>query len=153
MSINPDQLKLLIKDVLMPIPRLYSEEAVALLMMTAATESNLGEYLCQVGGPALGVMQVEPVTMTDNYDSYLNYRPEFTAQIGMVSGVYGPSVKQLRFNMAFNILIARLKYYRSKGRLPKDLESMAKYHEKYYNAGGAADWRVTLEKYRYYCEA
>jgi len=152
MAIDVKQVKLLITDVLIPIPKFYSEEAVTLLMMTAAAESNLGEYLQQVGGPALGLMQVEPATMNDNYDNYLGYRSELTAQIGMVSGVYDASAKQLRFNLAFNILMARLKYYRSKGGIPKDLEGMAKYHEKYYNAGGSAEWKVTLEKYRYYCE-
>lgn len=42
---------------------LYSVDAVELLMLTAATESNLGYYLKQVGGgPALGIFQCEPNT-------------------------------------------------------------------------------------------
>lgn len=42
---------------------LYSADAVELLMLTAATESNLGCYIKQVGGgPALGIFQCEPNT-------------------------------------------------------------------------------------------
>ena len=35
--------------------------------------------------------------------------------------------------------------------LPSDLEGMAKYHYRVYNAGGKAHWEVTLAKYRFFC--
>jgi hypothetical protein len=63
---NPKQLReLVIRPVLEylhpDIP--YSHEAEDLLMMIAAHESHLGEYVKQVQGPALGIYQMEPDTL------------------------------------------------------------------------------------------
>lgn len=56
------QLRELITHVLKKYD-LYSVDAVELLMLTAATEGNLGYYIRQVGGgPALGIFQCEPNT-------------------------------------------------------------------------------------------
>ena len=55
---------------------MYSEPAEQLLLGTACAESNLGTYLHQVGGPALGVFQIEPATHTDIWENYLLYRGE-----------------------------------------------------------------------------
>lgn len=56
------QLRELITHVLKRY-NLYSDNAVELLMLTAAVESNLGHYIKQVGnGPALGIFQCEPNT-------------------------------------------------------------------------------------------
>src|SRR5215469_8912658 len=45
----------------------YSLVAEDLLMATAAVESGLGSRLVQLGGPALGVFQIEPATVQDLY--------------------------------------------------------------------------------------
>ena len=71
MGINKDQFRDLIRRTLKDIT-LYSEDAVDLLMMTAAAESNLGEYLRQINGPALGAFQMEPGTHDDIWKNYLN---------------------------------------------------------------------------------
>lgn len=57
------QLRELITHVLKKYD-LHSDNAVELLMLTAAVESNLGHYIKQVGGgPALGIFQCEPATL------------------------------------------------------------------------------------------
>ncbi len=57
------QLRELIQVVLKEYD-LYSRDAEELLMLTAATESNLGYYIKQKGGgPALGIFQCEPDTL------------------------------------------------------------------------------------------
>jgi hypothetical protein len=43
----------------------YSKEAAFLLLGTAAIESNCGEYIKQINGPALGIWQMEPDTLHD----------------------------------------------------------------------------------------
>lgn len=42
-----------------------TQSAVILLLATAAQESLCGEYVTQVGGPALGIFQMEPPTYRD----------------------------------------------------------------------------------------
>lgn len=54
----------------------YTEEAVDLLMMTAAHESNGCSYIKQINGPALGVYQMEPSTEADIWDNYLEFNTE-----------------------------------------------------------------------------
>lgn len=154
MPIEKNQLRDLISRTLMKIPKLYSKNAVELLMLTAATESDLGTYLVQVGGPALGLMQVEPNTMRDNYGNYLYFRDRLRFDIGEACGVYEASEWQLESNMAFNILMARLKYWRSDEPMPDTLLGMAVWHEKWYNTKNnynGTDIEHTLSKYHYFC--
>ena len=44
-----------------------SNDSAFLLFCTAAIESNCGEYIKQINGPALGVWQMEPATHMDIY--------------------------------------------------------------------------------------
>jgi len=151
MGICKKQLKNLIERTLRKIPLLYTPDAVTLLMMTCAAESDLGHWIHQIEGPACGIMMVEPETMWDNYTSYLDFRRYLSDDIQRVSDVSKPNIDALEGNLIFNTLMARIKYFRSPGALPSSLEGMAKYHEKYYNAGGSADWEVTLAKYQHFC--
>ena len=65
MSIDAQQFR---EEIVRPVlehldaadPGIDSPNAEELLMLTAATESQLGRYLRQVRGPAIGVFQVEP---------------------------------------------------------------------------------------------
>ena len=151
MSICKHQLRDLITRTLKRVPKFYSEEAVTLLMMTCAAESDLGTYLVQNGGPAKGIMQVEPATMKGNYGNYLYFRDKLKDAIYFACGVLKPDDDALEYNFAFNILMARLKYYRDSEPIPHDLEGMAHYHERVYNAGGAAHAETTLAKYHHFC--
>lgn len=69
------QLECLIQTVV-AVMRLYSVEAIDLLMLTAAQESHLGKYIQQLGsGPARGIFQMEPKTLQDlRKDSVGSYR-------------------------------------------------------------------------------
>ena len=65
---NKTQLQeLVIEPTLMDIPAGYSREAVLMAMMCAAHESLRGQYLKQVGGPALGIYGIEPDTYYDTW--------------------------------------------------------------------------------------
>ena len=59
------------------VPGAEAEYAAVLLTGsgTAAVESRMGTYLRQIGGPALGIWQVEPATHLDCWDNWLDYRP------------------------------------------------------------------------------
>ena len=129
-----DQFRELITDVLQALD-LASPVAADLLMGTAAQESRLGTYLRQNGkGPALGVFQMEPATERDLWDNYLVYNPVLVAKLTAACGVRGPG-PHLRWNLAYQIAMARLHYRRVKEPLPAtgDVLALAGYWKRYYN--------------------
>jgi len=118
-------------------PGAYSEDAVELLIGTAAIESNMGFYLKQVGGgPACGVFQVEPATAIDNFIHYLRYQDDQAEFVRsymserLVSQVFdGDKVRidiqdtpelreELTTNLIFGMFMARIKYLRAPEPLP-----------------------------------
>jgi len=152
MSIDKDQLRQLIRDVLVEID-LHSDSAEELLMMTAATESHLGRYIEQVGGPAEGVFQAEPATIEDIWDNYLGYRPELPTRVIDVIGGGGLSKFALRANLTYQIIMARIHYLRVKARLPAadDIGGLASYWKTHYNTKlGKGTVKKAIESYEYY---
>ena len=56
---------------------MLSENAILLLIITMAIESDLGTFIKQkYDGPALGPYQMEPATYYDNWENNLRFRPE-----------------------------------------------------------------------------
>ena len=117
----------------------YSEAAVELLMMTAAHESRLGTYIAQVGGPALGIYQMEPATEDDIIENFLDYRRKISLKVeGLIPN------KCLISDLKYATMMARVHYYRDSEPLPEvdDIEGLAKYAKRVYNTkAGKADWR------------
>lgn len=163
--INPDQLReYVIRPTLKYLdPEIpYSEDAVELLMMTAAHESKLGTYLKQVNGPALGIYQMEPSTATDIWDNFLSARgrKELSLRIqDWVKSVIcffsdGTKVYALTYNLVYATAMARVHYYRVPEALPKkeDIAGMARYAKKYYNTHlGKATILDYSRAYERYC--
>lgn len=132
MTMDKRQLRGLISDVLEDMD-MHSEDAVELLMLTAAQESHLGTYIQQVGGgPALGIFQMEPATERDIWDNYLKYKPEYKQVIYDITGT-DPRSWDLRSNLLYSIAMARLHYKRVPKALPKDVKGYARYWKLYYN--------------------
>ena len=151
MSFTPESLRKIIRGALQPITEtrhpLYTEDAEELLMMIMAHESHLGTALEQVGGgPALGLCQVEPSTMWDNYRNFLATRLPLSQQIDNITGYSGPSENNLQFNHPYNIIHARLKIYRCRGVIPsaKDPVALSIYAKQFYNTPLG---KATAEKY------
>jgi hypothetical protein len=144
-----ESLRRIIKISLQPITEtrhpLWSQEAEELLVMISAHESRLGKDLKQIGsGPALGLYQIEPDTMHDNYQNFLDNRKGLSGQIANITGCEGPDVAQLQYNPIYGTIHARLKIYRSAGDIPKDFPSMAEYAKKIFNSPQGA---ATPEQY------
>jgi hypothetical protein len=138
---NKKQLRELIQDVLKSLePNIpYSEAAVELLMMTAAHESNLGEFIKQVKGPALGIYQMEPATYNDIFDNYLIYKHWSPTRLG---------ADVLRWSLWHSTTLARIHYYRVAEALPETIEGASEYAKKYYNTiAGKATATKYLEDY------
>ena len=157
-------------------PSAYSDKAVQLMMGTAAIESQLGEYIVQLGdGPAKGFMQVEQATALDNWVNWLRYnkrdanhvgsvlstqaRAEIFNELGDVRKSINPSRvldDELTLNIRYNVLMARIKYIRSPKPLPdhNDVYAMANYWEVVYQGDPSRTIGETaqdfVEKYELY---
>lgn len=133
----------------------YSEEAVELLMMTAATESNLGTYWEQAKGPALGVFQMEPNTHNDIWENYLKYKKDLAEKINTLTWFEGGTEEdELHHNLVYQIIMARVLYKRVPAPMPKmnDLW-LAAYYKKWYNTPlGKGTVQKAIEKYNKYCK-
>jgi hypothetical protein len=130
--LSPGQLRRLIKEVLEPI-NLYSKEAEELLMLTAAQESKLGTYIYQLGkGPARGIFQMEPHTEKDLFTHFISHRHNLNMSVAEYDTV---DEDDLSFNLAYQIVMARIHYLRVKEPLPNqnNIEAIAKYWKRYWN--------------------
>lgn len=150
MAINVEQLRKYVIEPTLKDFGLYSTDAVALLLGTAAQESALGTYVKQINGPAEGIFQMEPNTELDIWDNYLNYRPELAQQI---LSIMGGDTESLVLNLGYQTIMARIHYLRVPEALPdsKDVAAMAQYWKRYYNTpkGKGTEAEFIENYYRY----
>jgi hypothetical protein len=124
---------------------LWSEAAENLLLMTAATESNLGEHLVQIpSGPARGWMQIETATEFDVHTNWLQYRPEIRARVLELLPEWQDGDAMVG-NLFYAAAIARVIYRRAAPPLPaaNDWPGLARYWKVHYNTVGG---KGTVEK-------
>lgn len=153
---NAKQLKNLIEMILKMIGK-YSEEAVDLLMLTAAQESHCGKYIRQIGtGPARGIFQMEPDTLSDLYANFLSYKKPLLEIINEFRTSQSIHI-DLEGNLPFQIVAARFQYFRQKGAIPKSenfnddfeyVEALAKYWKRHWNTElGAGTVEEAVQNY------
>jgi hypothetical protein len=130
----PDHLRRIIRTACTLI-NMYSLAAEDLLLGTAATESHLGRYDQQINGPALGLYQMEPSTLSDIYCNFLAYRHDLFRIICNATATTGVDQNHLRFDPIYSTIMARIHYLRVKHPIPGagDLLSQAKYWKMWYN--------------------
>lgn len=123
-------------------------EARFLLLCTAAIESECGHYIKQVGGPALGIWQMEPDTHDDiwqNCDA-LNDKTSFEFLIDEFSlkcqnfSEAGNFEDDLMLSPLYACAMARLKYSMDSKALPAynggtdlDIDMFYRYYKRVYN--------------------
>jgi len=134
---NHEQLRtLIVRPVLKRLEKHipYSEAAVELLMMTAAHESRLGEYIHQVGGIAKGIYQMEQATADDIETNYLSYRPEMDEDILQMM-CCDSICDNLVGNLYYSTAMARVHYFRDKEPLPEieDFTGLGAYAKRVWN--------------------
>ena len=130
---NKVPLRHLIPSVLKEL-NLHSDNAVNLLMGTAAQESHLGKYRKQMGGgPALGIFQMEPATFNDIVNNYLRYKPELAARVERVARISRFKAEDIENNDLLAICMARVHYLRVREAIPSDLDGWARYWKRYFN--------------------
>jgi hypothetical protein len=132
----------------------FQDNVGQLLLGIAAQESQMGSYLKQIEGPALGVWQMEPATHRDIHQNFLVYRPELRSNIYMVCGMEDdnqiPPDSTMAFNLCYGCAMARVKLLRSKDPLPffNDIAGQAIYWKNNYNSlAGKGDVAAYLNNY------
>lgn len=123
---------------------LYSKPAEDLVFGTACVESNCGEYLRQINGPALGFFQMEPATHDDIYKNFLKYKPDLKARVMKLSAPGLSAAENLKSNLMYAAAMCRIHYLRVSQPIPEDLQGQAEYWKKYYNT---AKGKGSVEKY------
>ncbi|MCJ8293758.1 MAG: hypothetical protein MJK15_05060 [Colwellia sp.] len=124
-----------------------SRNANFLSLCTAAIESNCGYYIKQVGGPALGIWQMEPATESDiliNCDAI--QRPD---ELGMLQS-FGNEVSNVMWLTVcpmYACAMARLKYSMDVAPLPdsENIRAVYDYYKRIYNTPAGAS---TYEKFK-----
>ena len=154
---NPKQLKDLIARVLKSMGH-YSREAVDLLMVTAAQESHCGHYIRQIGGPALGIFQMEPETLLDIYENYLPRKPQLARKLSE-SRTYDREL-DLEGNLLYQIVAARVHFLRVPKAIPKRewfeaehayVSALAGYWKQYWNTlAGKGSVKEAVQNYNIY---
>lgn len=160
MSFNSEQFRELIKETLQEVESETSgkirmtEEAVDLLMMTAAHESLLGTFIVQCGGPAKGPFQMETLTHDDHWDYIDNRR---WLREAMREMAFMEEADAMEWNLKYAIVMARIHYYRKPEKLPKGTQEdywvlLSEYCKQHYNTVlGKATPEKYLEDYYKYC--
>ena len=132
----------------------YSKDAEELLVFTCAVESNGGEYIHQIKGPALGVYQCEPNTYHDIWRNYIVHRSRLTMMLSLKFDVNGiPKEERLVYDLGYATAICRLHYMRVKEALPdgRDVDAVWAYYKKYYNTElGKSTKKKSIEAYQRY---
>lgn len=111
---------------------LNSVAAQELLLGTALQESRI-TYLAQLGGPALGVFQMEPATHDDIWLNFLAYKPILAQKLENLSAKQTP--KEMATNLLYAAAMCRVHYYRVSAPLPEAgaINAQASYWKTYYN--------------------
>lgn len=117
----------------------YSDDAVKLLLGTAAQESKLGHWIDQTTpgpGPAYGMWQMEKATYKDHCSWMQRYNKTLWKQslaVNIPTSFIIDGVDELQGNLYLACFFARIHYWRIKESLPTTLEGYARYWKKYYN--------------------
>lgn len=133
----------------------YSREAEELLLMTCAHESKGGMYIHQVGGPALGIYQMEPKTARDIWENYLLFRDELSYLVADLLPVRGRCGRETDLTdcLSYATAMARVHYFRVEEAIPRRMKytdemswlvDLANYAKKYYNTPAG---KATAMKY------
>ena len=138
-------LNYVITPTLVEIPKGCTPESELAIIMIIAHESRRGVYIKQVGnGPALGMIQMEPLTHDDTW-KYGDSIWTNAMNMGIItpqqksSGIH-PFAERLIYDLRYNVFMARQRLFMKPGALPKDVALLSQYLKQHWNStSGDAD--------------
>ena len=126
---------------------MYSEGSEELLVAICAQESSGGRYLKQIGGPALGIFQMQPSTHDNIWTKYLlNSDKEKTINtLGytVLKGcryIISPPAEVMIHNLYYATMMARCFWLGFEGLIPdkNDLDGIWDIYKEYWNTEDGA---------------
>lgn len=143
--INYNQMQDIVTEILKDM-QAFKPQARDAIMMIIAHESNCGKYWRQIGGgPALGIIQMEPWVHDDTWE----HCDSINERAGLLS--IKKNIKQLERSIEYNVFMARCRLLMDVKPLPNDLPGMSAYLKKYWNSdSGKAEHDSYLKAYRYW---
>jgi len=146
--INAKQLRELVICPALHSIGLWSSMSEDLLIMLAAHESNGGDYIAQIDGPALGIYQMEPATHNFLWSKLRGTDEKYMALGGKIlfacHFMGKPDSTELIWNMKYATMMARVLFLLNKEPIPTDIKNLAQYAKKYWNSPSG---KATPEKY------
>lgn len=130
--------------------QMYTKEFAELLVFTCATESAGGTYIKQITGPAVGIFQIEPNSLTDLWVNYVVRNARYLNLLSMNFGLYKmPDPIDLITNMKLAAGVCALFYKRHKVNcLSMEPDALWEIYKKYYNTvKGKAEKETSLKAY------
>jgi len=140
----------LLKEIIRPVLQdlsMWSEPAERLLLGTACQESSCGQYVRQIGGPALGIFQMEPATHDDIWDRFLAHHPDLSRKLNRWRAQYGNGMGpgEMVGNNFYAAAMCRIHYLRVADSIPDYLDGQAHYWKRFYNT---VKGHGTVEQYK-----
>ena len=125
----------------------HSKNASMQSLATAAIESKCGHYIKQIGGPALGIWQMEPDTAQDiwlNCDA-LKGELQNVVELFMLRAHWRNNLVE---SPVYACAMARLKYSMDRAPLPPhdDLEAIYAYYKRIYNTPLGASTLIKFKR-------
>lgn len=146
----------LINHVIIPtlneIPKGFSSEAVLAVIMIIAHESKRGEFIHQVGGPALGLIQMEPATHDDTW-KHADSIWRNAELLGIIThdehvNDIHPPAERLTYDLRYNVFMARQRLFMKPGKLPITSDTMSEYLKIHWNSiNGSANFDSYMVDY------
>jgi len=128
------------------IPKGKTQESINAVMMIIAHESVNGFYLVQLKGPALGMIQMEPLTHNETWKwgdtIWINALTcEIITQQEFDSKSH-PKPDRLIYDLAYNVFMCRQRLFMKKGALPTGMHELSNYLKNAWNSayGKAEDY-------------
>lgn len=139
-GISPQELRERVIRPTLAFLSLGGDAAEELLLGTAMQESRCGAHIVQIGGPALGIWQMEPSTHDDIWTNFLDFRQPLRAKVLNLLMPTFSRTEQLVGNLSYACAMARVQYFRSPRPLPAagDLAEQASLYKVVYNGPGKA---------------
>lgn len=149
-GVNKRQLRNLIRSVLSYLGEPNLAAWTQLIMITAATESDMGHYLHQVRGPAQGILQIEAPTERDVLDYLKMHRPKDYQKVKDLRCKAHLTANELTYNAAYCAAICYWIYrWRKVNPVNKTNDELIVEYKRFYNTTlGKATIKGTKDKLR-----
>lgn len=131
---------------------LWSLSSENLLIGTYLTESEGGSYIHQIGGPALGIFQMEKPTHDWLREAFLVKKSDLASKLYDI-GYKSATADNMVYDMRYAAIMCRLKYYSSPEIMPDkyDIQGLAHMWKIVYNSrigkGDPKKFAAYLEQY------